>query len=324
MKVLVTGASGFIGGALTKRLLSKGVSVRALVRDPDPASWLKDTGAEIFKGDVTYPASCNMACQDIDVVYHCAGVLGGWGKPESIFWKMNYEGTKNMLEAAKKEDVKKFVHVSSCGVFGPMQKNQSQNSIIYNPTNIYEKTKAEAEKLVFEFNKQGLPVVVVRPEFVYGPGDLHLLPFFRAVKNGRFFFFDGGTSLLHPTYIDDVIDGGLLAAENQNVIGKGFNLAGKKPISVEELVSSMCTAMEVQKPRISVPTWAAYAAATLLEYSWGLLSKPPLTRSQVEFLSQSRYSDSLEAEEAIGYSPKTNLQNGISKTVAWYKKNKLL
>jgi len=325
MKILVTGATGFIGGALVRRLLSEGSDVRVQIRNLKSANELKEAGAEIFEGDITDPSVCSRAVNGVDVVFHCAGVLGGWGKPEKLFWDVNYQGTKNMLEAARDAKVKRFIHFSTCGIFGPLKKDETPaDERSYNPTNIYEKTKAEAEKLALGYAKNGLPLVVVRPEFVYGPGDMHLLPFFRSVKRRSFLFFDKGTALVHPTYIDDLVDGVMLAAENKEALGKAFNLAGEKPVTIKEFVDSMSDAIDVPRIGFSVPATAGTVAATIFDCTIGLVVQPPLTRAQVGFLSNSHASSIKASKEVLGYSPKIGIEEGIRRTVGWYRENGLL
>lgn len=325
MTILITGATGFIGGALARRLLSEGAPVRILARDPGRAALLAKDGAEIIRGDVTDIASCNKAAIGADAVIHSAGVLGGWGKPESLFWKVNYEGTKNMLEAASGANVKRFVHVSSCGVFGPLNGGETPaDERPYNPSNTYEKTKAEAEKIALEFSRNGLPLVVVRPEFVYGPGDLHLLGLFRAIKRGRFLFFNDGAAMVHPTYIDDLVDGILLALKSDKSIGRGFNIAGEKRIMIKDFADSISIAMSVPPTRFSIPSRAASIIATILENTAGRITEPPLTKAQVEFLTKDHGSSIMESKKVLGYQPKIGIDEGIRRTVDWYRSQDLL
>ncbi len=325
MKALVTGATGFIGGALAERLIAQGTRVRVLARDPEPATGLRDAGAEIITGDVTDRGSCAGAAGGMDAVFHCAGVLGGWGIPDSLLWKVNFEGTRNMLEAGRNAGVKRFMHVSSCGIFGPLREGETAgDDRPYNPTNAYEKAKAEAEKLALSYAKEGMPVVVVRPEFVYGPGDMHLLPLFQSIRQGRFVFFGGGRSMLHPTYIDDVVDALLLAAGNERACGKAFNIAGERPVAVKEFIGCMARAMGVPAPALSVPVPFATAAGFLLDHTWGLLAKPPLTLAQARYLSENRAFTCKGAADVLGYSPKVGLAEGMKRSVAWYRGKGLL
>lgn len=320
MKILVTGATGFIGNALVQKLLKQKNKIRVLVRDQK----FKTNSVEIILGDVTNPESCGRACEGIDIVFHCAGVLGGWGIANQKFWDVNVSGTKNMLDAASQTGVKRFVHVSSCGIFGPLKDGEvADETNSYNPTNIYEKTKIEGEKLVLLYAKK-LPVTIVRPEFVYGPGDRHLLPLFKTINEKRFVLFNNGKSTVHPTYIDDAVNAMLLAASNPKAGGHGFNIAGPKQVSVKEFISTMSGALGVTSPSLSIPTPIPEITGIFFDHTIGLFTKPPLTLSQVRYLTENRAFSFEKAKKILGYRPKTTLKEGMRKTVKWYREQKLI
>ncbi|VVC03741.1 L-arabinose 1-dehydrogenase (NAD(P)(+)) [Candidatus Bilamarchaeum dharawalense] len=316
---LVTGGTGFIGKAIVERLVKQKKKVRILTRKTEQIR-----GVETVTGDITDREVCEKACNGVDVVFHCAGVLGGWGIAKKKFWDVNVTGTKNMLETASKAGVKKFIHVSSCGIFGPLKEGEiADEDHMYNPINIYEKTKIEGEKLVFEYAKK-LPVIIVRPEWVYGPGDLHLISFFKAVDSGKFVFFNGGKSTLHPTYIDDAVEGIMLTASNPNAIGHAFNIAGPRPVRIRELIAAMADALGKKIPRISIPGPVAYMGGLVLDYSFGLFAKPPLSVAQVRYLTENRAFSYEKANRVLGYKPKVDIKQGITRTVEWYKAQSLI
>lgn len=320
MNILVTGATGFIGNALVQKLLKQKNMIRVLVRDPR----VRIGSAEIFVGDVTNLESCKKACEGMEIVFHCAGVLGGWGTTDQKLWDVNVQGTRNMLEAAFQARVKKFVHISSCGIFGPLKKNKiADEKSEYNPTNTYEETKIEGERSVLSYVKK-LPVIIIRPEFVYGPGDRHLLPLFKAVKEKRFVFFNDGKSTVHPTYIDDVVTGIVFAIKSKEGIGEAFNIAGSRTVTVKEFITEMACALGVAPSKISIPSPIPELVGTCLDCTWGLFSNPPLTLSQVRYLTENRASDWTKAKKILGYEPKTDLRTGMKNTVGWYRLNKLL
>jgi len=284
----------------------------------------KPNNPEISVGDVTNLKSCEEACTNIETIYHCAGVLGGWGIANQKFWDVNVNGTKNMLEGAVRAGVKRFVHMSSCGVFGPLKTGEvADETHPYNPINIYEKTKTEGEKLVLSYADK-IDITIVRPEFVYGPGDLHLLSFFQAVKSKKFVFFNGGKSTIHPTYIDDVVDGVILAARSKNAVGESFNIAGPKPVTVVEFVNEMANVLGTHPPTISIPSPIPELAGILLDNSWGLVAKPPLSFSQVRYLTENRAFRYDKASKLLRYRPKVDINTGLEKTTKWYKKNNIL
>lgn len=326
-KILVTGATGFIGGAVSRRLVLEGYKVFGLARhmNSELALSLKQAGIDLIKGDISDSESCNKALEGISAVVNCAGILGGWGREESLFWKVNYEGTKNLIEASMIEHVSHFIHISSCGILGPQKRGCiATDEAAHNPINVYERTKSEAEKLALLYSAKGAPVSVVRPEFVYGPGDLHLLPLFKNVAEGRFAFFGDGLSTLHPTYIDDVVDAVLLTLWNPKTIGLAMNIAGERPVTVKEFITDISKSLGVKTPRMHVPLKFALGAGLILDNTIGLVSKPPLTHSQVKYLSECRAFSCALARNVIGYTPKISLGEGMGRTVRWYRERALL
>ncbi len=320
MKILVTGASGFIGGALAKKLIEQKTEVRIFVRDSN----FDIAGAEKVIGDVTDLDSCMNATEGVDIVVHCAGILGGWGNSDKLLWDANVTGTKNMLDAAKAAKVKKLIYISSCGVFGPLKDGEiADEAHVYNPINTYEKTKIEGEKLVLRYAKD-FSTTIIRPEFVYGPGDLHLIALFRAVKEKRFVFFEGGKSMLHPTYINDVIDGIVLAIFNPLANGESFNIAGPRQVTVHEFIAAISEACGTTSLSFSIPIPMAKIAGVFLDLTWGCFAKPPLSSSQVGYLTQNRAFSYEKAKKNLDYMPKIQLKDGIKKTVKWYSNQKLI
>jgi nucleoside-diphosphate-sugar epimerase len=154
---------------------------------------------------------------------------------------------------------------------------------------------------------------------------MHKLKMFKAIKNGRFPLIGGGKSLLHPTYVDDIIDGFMLVVDNPAAFGKTFHLAGPKPVTVEYLTSVICTALDTKQCRLRIPTPAAKAAATGAEITARALKKTPvMTRYQVDFFSRDHTSDISLARALLGYQPNVNIEEGIKYTIGWYKEQGFL
>ena len=180
MKILVTGATGFIGKHLVKELVGKGHKVMCLVRKTSrkkDINYLKKLEVELFNGELTDKNSLKGICKGIDIIYHLTGVLGSFNFSEKLMFDINVKGTENILNESKEGKVKKFIFCSSAGVLGPIIKGGGSSP--YSPSNLYEKTKVEAEKLVL---KSKLDYIIMRSEFVYGPMDNHVLPLFKAIK----------------------------------------------------------------------------------------------------------------------------------------------
>jgi nucleoside-diphosphate-sugar epimerase len=191
------------------------------------------------------------------------------------------------------------------------------------PTNPYEATKLEGESLALKAHQeQGLPISVVRPGLVYGPGDLHLLGFFRAIKKGMFRVIDGGKAQLHPVYIDDMVAAMLLPAEQSQAIGRVYNIAGDHPITIRQLATAIAHALDRNLPAGSIPLWLANLASDIFTITPGMRGEhAPLTRSRVKFLTHSRIYDTNRAKSELGYKPKVGLEEGMKRTAAWYHKH---
>lgn len=321
MNILVTGGTGFIGRNLINSLTEGPHKIKLLSRNKEAAELWAQPNVEVLFGDVTEPESLQGLFLGVEVVYHLAGKLGEAGVAEEVYRKLHYQGTKNVLEAALSAGfVKRFIHCSSAGVQGPILTPPADESLPYAPSNIYEETKAEAEKLVLEYHKQhGLPVIILRPEFVYGPGDLHVLGLFQAIKRGMFVIFGQGRSLLHPTYIDDTVQALMRCLEVSNQWGEVFIIGGERPLTVEELAYTIADALGVKRP-YHVPMWLGYTGAVVLEILGKCLGiDPPLNRTRLKFFTENRAFDITKARKQLGYSPQFGFAQGVKQTLDWYK-----
>ncbi len=312
-----------MGRYIVDNLLKDGHTVRILSRNAKAADLWPNHKVEICLGDVCDAASLTGVFDDIEVVYHMAGKLGQAGVAEDVYENLHYQGTKNVLEAALPAGaIKRFIHCSSAGVQGPIDNPPADERMPYAPSNIYERTKTKAEKLVLQYYKEyNLPVIILRPEFVYGPGDLHVLGLFAAIKKGMFVIFGKGSSLLHPTYIDDCTQAFMRALYGDNQYGEVFIIAGEKPVSVKELAYTIADALGVRRP-FCVPYWLGYNVAVVFEGLGGMFGfDPPLNRSRLKFFTENRAFDISKARNKLEYIPKTSFAEGAARTIAWYKEN---
>lgn len=326
--ILVTGATGFIGSHLTEKLVKDGHKVRCLVRKTSNSDFLDKLGVEKIYGDIEDIRSIDAALKGVNIVYHTVGVLGKWTVPEDVYWRVHVTGVKNLLDSIVKMDnnLGRLVYCSTAGVLGPISKLPADESYQYNPTNVYERTKVEAEKLAIEYyNKYKIPVVIIRPELVYGPRDLHTLKMFQTIKKGIFPIIGNGSSTLLPVYIDDLVKAFILCIENDKAIGKTYLIGGDKLTTIKELTGNIARAMKVPAPKIYIPTIMAKMLAALIEYGAKIFRfDPPLTKSRVRFFTESRGSTFTKANIELGYCPETKLEDGLKRTVDWYEENNLL
>ncbi len=322
MKAFVAGGTGFIGSHIVNDLLAKEIQVRVLSRGRTKTSQPILEGVEVVYGDVSKIDSFRKYIKDANLIYSAFGILGQWSVPERNYWEINTRGVRNLLEACIDSNIRQFIHISSAGVLGPLADGiVADESFSLNPSNIYEKTKSEAESEILEFSKrQRLPFTIIRPEFVFGPGDAHVLALFKAIKNRRFLLLGNGKNLLHPTYIDDLIQGIRLCTNNETAIGKTFLITGDRPVTVRELAETIAEELGVRLPRIRVPVLVARIVATLLESVAGVgRFEPVLTNSRVRFFTENRAFTWQKARTEIGFLPKTDFREGVRRTIRWYQ-----
>jgi nucleoside-diphosphate-sugar epimerase len=325
MRVFITGATGFVGGALAKALVQQGAEIHALTRPGADRSSLNSLAITWHEGDITDSRSLNGAMAHADCVVHAAGKLGQAGVPEQVYHRVHVEGTRNVMAAALASRTRPLVlHVSSPGVLGPIVDGPASEDAPYRPSNSYERTKAAAEQTVHEFAAQGLRVVIARPEFIYGPGDRHVLRLFHSVRNRRFFYIDSGRHLCHPTFIEDGVRGMLLCL-NHGKPGGVYHLAGPRPITFRELGATIAASLGVTPPALSLPRWFARGGVFGLEAVSRVTGRtPPLSRTGLAFFSEDRQFSWKKANTELGYAPEFDFARGTACTVAWYRKHQWL
>jgi nucleoside-diphosphate-sugar epimerase len=251
-------------------------------------------------------------------------MLGQSGVPESAYHQLHVEGTRHLLQAAAEASVERILYISSPGVLGPINGKAAEESAPLAPGNPYERSKAAAEKVVLAFAGDGLPVVIVRPEFVYGPGDLHVLGLFKAVQRGIFFYIGGGQAVCHPTYIDDLVRGMELCLEKGRA-GEIYHIVGPQSVTFQEYGQTIAAVLGVRKPRLRIPERLALAGAWFLEGSAKITGiTPPHSRTGVAFFSENRHFSWEKARQELGYEPQVDLAAGVQRTADWYRQKNLL
>ncbi len=324
MNILITGATGFIGSRLALKCLGRGDSVRVLGQVNNRAEdhnrrLLERSGAKVIIGSVTERDRVSEAIQGIDHVHHLAAAQHEANVPDQRFWDVNVSGTKAVLEASIDAGVKRFIHGSTIGVYGASLEGSIDEGSPLQPNNIYGVTKLEAEKLLLEC-KEKLPVVIIRISETYGPGDMRLLKLFKAIKKGVFFVIGRGDNLHHLIYIDDLIDGLLLAASVEPAKGQIFVLAGKEILSTREMVTAIADYFGSAIPRLHAPLLPFLAVASLLESVLRPLGvQPPLHKRRMDFFRKGFMFSSVHSESVLGFRPQTSFRAGVGWTAEWYE-----
>lgn len=326
MRVLVTGATGFLGTSLVHRLLSDGVRVRVLARSPMKVKASAEQGAEVVVGDITDKGALRAALDAVAVVYHLAGKLLIPGVPAEEYRKTHVEGTKLLLACCREQStLERFVHCSTTGVLGITGDRPADESAPFRPTNVYEATKAEAELAVRDTWQDGFPAVIVRPGLVYGPGDLHLLGFFRSILRHQFRPIGWRPVWLHPIYIDDMTEALVRCGQHPAAVGECFHIAGPETVALAGLAATIARAGGTSLPPGHIPLAAARTMAMVGDWlPVNLKRSAPLTRSRLEFLTHSRVYSVAKAKRLLDFAASTDLATGIARTMEWYRQKRYL
>lgn len=330
MKVLVTGATGFTGGRLAATLAGRGDEVRALVRPRSRArfdrSSLPALGVAAVDGDLGDREALLRAADGVEVVYHIAATYREAGQPDAAYRAINVDGTRHLLEAARAGGARRLVHCSTGGVHGHIADPPAKEDAPFNPGDVYQETKLEAEQLARAYGVEtGFDVVVARPIGIYGPGDTRFLKMFRGLKRGRFPMLGAGRVFYHLTFIDDLVEGFRLCGTVPDARGRTYILAGPRYTTLAELVALVAKDLGVAPPRVHWPVWPFWTAGLLCEMVCvPLRIEPPLYRRRVDFYTKSRAFDTTRARTELGYAPRVDLEEGIHRTSDWYRQEGLL
>ncbi len=320
--VLVTGAAGFTGLALARSLTRRGQRVRGLVRNRKRASYLEQAGVEIIAGDVRDRATVQDALLGVDTVYHLAAVFRRAGVPDSEYRSVHVDATRQLVECSAAAGVRRFVHCSTVGVHGDVEAQApAAEDAPFHPGDIYQVTKLEGERMALDTaGRVGLPLTVVRPGPIYGPGDRRLLKLIGGVARKRFVLLGDGTPHFQMVYVDDLIEGFRLAADTPAAVGRTYIVAGGEAPTLNELVEEIASVAHVAPPRTRLPVWPFWVAGAICEGVCVPLGiEPPIFRRRVAFFTKNRWFDTSRARDELGYAPKVRLRDGIRRTLDSYR-----
>ena len=324
MQILVTGANGFVGATLCRKLVERGETVRGLVRKTSDLSLLEGIRIQRMVGSLDDRESLNRAVKGVELVYHVASAVSDWGTWD-MFRRANVEGTRRVLEASSGAGVKRFVYVSSVAVhsfIGAQEMNENSPQL---PTPFpYCQTKREAEVVVLKAHQEGrIGVTVVRPGDVFGPGDrVSLLKMAGLLEAGRMAYINGGKTLGAFTYVENLADGLILAGIQKRALGETYVITDGTKVSWREYFERLTSALELPRPRLSVNATVAYGAASVLEFFYRLFrigSRPPITRYLIAHLRRDFHFSIEKARRELGFQPKVDFDEAIQRTAEWYK-----
>ena len=320
MKVFVTGATGFVGKHIVRRLLADGYEVAALLLPAEPSA-LDNKGVKIVRGDITEPLSLKGKMKGSDAVIHLAGAVG-YGQSMDTCVRINRYGTYNVAREAIASGVRRFIHFSSVSVYGrvpgiPITEDQSLRKI----GDPYGDTKVDAENILKEFAAEGwLDLTIVRPTVIYGPGDDKFLPkLIENLRSGKARIIGSGENTVDLVHVNDVADFIALLLKDERSIGQVYNLTNPYNPSWKEFLSIVAFEVGVPVPRKHVPYGLAMVLAGLMEFLASLTGKEAkLTRYAVRVIGRQYYYVTDKALRELGFRPRINLGDGIRECVAEY------
>ena len=323
MKYLITGATGFIGPHLIKKLTGEGHLCRCLVRNSSQTDFLNAAGVELVEGDITRPESLKGIADGMERVLHMAtlGHMSNFSVTESMFEAINVHGTRNIMAEALRAGVGRIVHCSTVAAMGICAEVPATEESVCNPHHPYGRSKLQAEQIVLGMvNDQDLPAVIIRFSMVYGPGDPRdILKLTRMTKKGLFPKVGNRPKLTPLIHVDDAIQGLLVAADKGDP-GEKYLITNQDSLPFDEIRKILQSALGVTRLPIYVPEWAALSIASLVEKIFPLIGKtPPVARKNIESTLADRVFSIDKAQREIGFNPQVDPVAGLKATVEWYK-----
>lgn len=325
MKALVTGATGFLGGALARRLHGVGWDVTALGRNSLKLNQLEDEGMRPLHLDITKKEELNAAFKGQEIIFHCAALPSPWGNFEK-FYQANVIGTRNVVQACLENKVKRLVYVSTPSLYFDYSSrtNVKENDPLPEPISHYAHTKRLAEEEIDKGFANGLAVVSIRPRALFGEGDTVIFPrLIPRLRSGRLPILGDGENIVDLTYIQNVVDALLLCAESPaNTLGKKYNISNGEPIKIWKLIERICDELGYAHPSRKISYKTANTTASALEFFYSLIPfspEPPLTRVSVSMLANNTTLDISAAKAELGYQPKVSVEEGVQRFLKWWK-----
>ena len=322
MRVLITGATGLLGGHLIKELQQRGEDIRALVLPVENADKLEKQGVEVVRGDITDASTLEPAVQDVELIFHLAGMMGIW-RPLADYRVVNVTGSENLYKAAQKAGVRRYVHTSSHTVYGlGYGRFLTENGVLRPDPDAYSLTKAEGDRLMRRLMlNSAVETVILRPGTFFGPGDrLHFGRMAQKMKDGKGVIIGRGDNALPFCYVTDVVQGFMLAAYHENAPGNVYNITNDRPLTQLEMFNAIADAVDGVRPTRHLPYLPIYYGSIVAEKVVARVTrtKPIVTQlGAMMFGSDNRHSVE-KARRELGYEPKVDLRTGITLAAEWF------
>lgn len=323
MQCLVTGASGFVGGHVAQALVERGDQVRALVRATSDKRFLNSIGVEQVEGDLLDAEAVRRAVAGCQTIVHCAAKVGDWG-PIEEYRAVNVDALRVLLDAAVQQPCHRFVLVSSLGVyeardhFGTDERTKPPELHFDG----YTQTKVEAERLALEYaQSRGLPLVILRPGFIYGPRDRTIMP--RLLFNLKWrlvTYFGSREKKLNNVYVGNVVAAVLLAIDRPEAVGQIYNITDGRCVTKREFFEIVCRLSRLPRPLATYPMWLARLLCNGFEWLGRTLGfEPLLNGARLKFMGFNLDYSIEKARRELGYQPPVSFEEGIRATIDWLR-----
>ncbi len=320
-KVLVTGATGFTGSVLTRKLVNAGLNVNAIARESSNLSTLSDLDIQWFRGDVADKEIVKAAADNVAYIFHLAAAFRDAKSTEADYHRIHVTSTRNIVnEAMKHSDFKRYIHISTIGVHGHIEDPDADETYRFSPGDDYQKTKLIAEQWLREFaGKNQFPYTIIRPAAIYGPGDRRLLKLFKMAKHRFFPLLGKGKCYYHMIHVDDLANAIILSATVDQALGEVFICGNDEPIPIADIARITAERLGVQTTVIRLPVGPFFIAADVCEaICRPFRIEPPIYRRRVAFYTKDRMFNTQKLRNVLGYHPRFSNKDGLIQTIDWY------
>jgi nucleoside-diphosphate-sugar epimerase len=328
MRFLITGATGFIGRHVVDACGQRNHQVSALVRPSSDTREIEQLGATLYRGDLNDAAVVRAAVTEADVVVHCAAKVGDWG-PVDDYRKVNVEGLRGVLDGCKGQALSRFIHISSLGVYAARHHYGTDENapLPRRHRDGYSQSKIEAEQLALRYYDEfGVPVVVLRPGFVYGPGDRAVMPRLIEGLRQRAVRYVGGRGrrALNTIYVGNLMHAIFLAIENEQAVGQVFNLGDGEAVTKRRFIEAVADALGLPHPHLMPPYWLGWIVtwcSEKLARLRGAKEAPIFNFTRLKFLGMNLDFSIEKVRRELGYRPQYSFDDAMVETMDWYKKH---
>ncbi|HQR43044.1 MAG TPA: NAD-dependent epimerase/dehydratase family protein, partial [Gemmatales bacterium] len=312
---------------LAEACQQRGIPTVTIARSSSDLRWPQQFGCQVVQGDLNDPASIRQAMDGVDAVIHSAATVGDWG-PVEDYRQTNVQATTLLLEEARQRQVNRFVHISTLGVYEARDHHNTDESTPPPAQHMdgYTQTKMEAEAVVMGYHKtHQLPVVILRPGFVYGTRDRTVLPkLIENLKLGKVRYLGSGEQQMNTIHVKNIVDAVFLAIEKPNAVGQVYNLTDDEIVTKKRFMETVAETAGLPKPTRHVPLAVAKVLATIMESvarMRGARQAPLITRARIKFLGLNLGYSCEKIKQQLGYVPRVKFAEGMPEAVRWVMEN---